>query len=34
MIYVLFVEIVLLALPLKLGSRILERLFPVLRRYL
>jgi hypothetical protein len=34
MLYVLFVEIVLLALPRKLGKRILETLFPFLRRYL
>jgi hypothetical protein len=32
MLYVLFVEIVLLALPRKLSSRILETLFPILRR--
>jgi hypothetical protein len=32
--YVLFVEIVLLALPRKLGKRILEILFPILRRLL
>jgi hypothetical protein len=33
-LYVLFVEIVLLALPRKLGNRILETLFPILRRLL
>jgi hypothetical protein len=31
MLYVLCVEIVLLALPQKLGNRILETLFPILR---
>jgi hypothetical protein len=34
MLYVLFVEIVLLALPRKLSNRILETLFPTLRRML
>jgi len=34
MLYVLFVEIVLLALPRKLSNRILEILFPLLRRHL
>jgi hypothetical protein len=34
MFYVLFVEIVLVALPRKIGNRILETLFPILRRYL
>jgi hypothetical protein len=34
MFYVLFVETVLLALPRKLGNRILETLFPILRRLL
>jgi hypothetical protein len=32
MLYVLFVEIVLLALPRRIGNRILEVLFPALRR--
>jgi len=34
MLYLLFVEIVLLALPRKVGNRILETRFPILRRYL
>ena len=34
MLYVLFVEIVLLALPRKISNRILETLFPLLRRLL
>jgi len=34
MLYVLFVEIVLLALPRKWCNRILEILFPALRRLL
>ncbi len=34
MLYVLFVEIVLLALPRKWSKRILEMLFPALRRLL
>jgi len=34
MLYVLFVEIVLLALPQKIGNRVLETLFPILRRLL
>jgi hypothetical protein len=34
MLYVLFVEIVLLALPRKFSNRILETLFPILRRLL
>jgi hypothetical protein len=33
-LYVLFAEIVLLALPRKLSNRILETLFPTLRRLL
>jgi len=32
MLYVLFLEIVLRALPRKLANRILEILFPILRR--
>jgi hypothetical protein len=31
-LYVLFVEIVLLALPRRIGNRALEILFPILRR--
>jgi len=34
MLYVLFVEIVLLALPRRISNRILETLFPILRRML
>jgi hypothetical protein len=34
MLYVVFVEIVLLALPRKLSNRVLETLFPILRRLL
>jgi hypothetical protein len=34
MLYVLFVEIVLLALPRRISNRILETLFPILRRLL
>jgi hypothetical protein len=34
MLYVLLVEIVLLALPHKIANRILETLFPILRRLL
>jgi len=34
MLYVLFVEIVLLALPRKISNQILETLFPILRRHL
>ncbi len=34
MLYVLFVEIALLALPRKIGKRVLETLFPILRRLL
>ncbi len=34
MLYVLFVETVLLALPRKISNRILEILFPILRRLL
>jgi hypothetical protein len=33
MLNVLFVEIVLLALPREISSRILEILFPILRRH-
>ena len=32
MLYMLFVEIVLLALPRKISNRILETRFPILRR--
>jgi hypothetical protein len=32
MLYVLFMEIVLLALPREIGNRILDTLFPILRR--
>jgi hypothetical protein len=32
MLYVLFVEIVLLALPRRISNRILEILFPILSR--
>jgi hypothetical protein len=32
--YALFAEIVLLALPRMIGNRILEMLFPILRRLL
>ena len=34
LLYVLFVEIVLLALPRRISNRILETLFPIFRRYL
>jgi hypothetical protein len=34
MLYVLFVEIVLLALPRKIANRVMEILFPILRRLL
>ncbi len=34
MLYVLALQLVLLALPQKLGNRILETLFPILRRHL
>ena len=34
MLYVLFVEIVLLALPRRISNWILEILFPLLRRHL
>jgi len=30
-LYVMFLELVLLALPRKIGKRILETLFPILR---
>jgi hypothetical protein len=32
MLYLVFLELVLLLLPRKIGKRILETLFPVLRR--
>jgi len=34
MLYVLFVELVLLALPREVSRRLLDTLFPVLRRHL
>ena len=34
MLYMLLVEVVLLALPRKISNRILETLFPILRRLL
>jgi len=34
MLYVLFVEIVLLALPRRIGNRTLEIMFPILRHRL
>jgi hypothetical protein len=33
-LYILFLELVLLAMPRKFSNRILETLFPILRRYL
>jgi hypothetical protein len=34
MLYLVFLELILLLLPRKIGKRILQTLFPILRRYL